>query len=46
MITPGKYSVWFKTPVGEGSGVVTLHENGDLRGGDILLFRTLDSGHR
>ena len=22
MITPGKYSVWFKTPVGEGAGVV------------------------
>jgi hypothetical protein len=34
MITPGKYSAWIKTPVGEGSGVVTLHENGDLRGGD------------
>jgi hypothetical protein len=34
MITPGKYSVWFKTPVGEGSGVVTLHENGELSGGD------------
>jgi hypothetical protein len=22
MITPGKYTVWFRTPVGEGAGVV------------------------
>lgn len=34
MITPGKYSVWFKTPVGEGSGMITIHENGELCGAD------------
>ncbi len=34
MITPGKYSVWFKTPVGEGAGVVEFAPDGKLRGGD------------
>jgi hypothetical protein len=34
MITPGKYSVWFKTPVGEGAGVVEFGPGGKLRGGD------------
>ncbi|MGX4773889.1 hypothetical protein ACWAUC_29280 [Bradyrhizobium guangdongense] len=34
MITPGKYSVWFKTPVGEGAGVVEFGPDGNLGGGD------------
>ena len=34
MITPGKYTVWFKTPVGEGAGVVELDADGKLIGGD------------
>ena len=34
VITPGKYSVWFKTPVGEGAGVVEFGPDGTLDGGD------------
>jgi hypothetical protein len=34
LITEGKYSVWFKTSVGEGAGVVELGPNGKLTGGD------------
>jgi len=34
VITPGKYSVWFKTPVGEGAGVVEFDSDGTLGGGD------------
>jgi hypothetical protein len=34
LITQGKYSVRFKTPVGEGAGVVELGPNGKLSGGD------------
>src|SRR5262245_64911748 len=34
MITPGRYSAWFKTPVREGSGVVEFATNGKLTGGD------------
>jgi len=34
VITPGKYSVWFKTPVGEGAGVVEFSADGKLGGGD------------
>ena len=34
MITPGKYSVWFKTPVGEGAGVAEFSPDGTLSGGD------------
>lgn len=34
MISQGKYSVWFKTPVGEGAGVVEFGANGTLSGGD------------
>lgn len=37
MITPGKYSVWFKTPVGEGAGVVEFGPNGQLSGGDTTF---------
>jgi hypothetical protein len=42
MITEGKYSVWFRTPVGEGSGVVEFGPNGMLAGGDTSFSY---SGH-
>ena len=34
MITAGRYSVWFKTPIGEGAGVVVFGLDGKLNGGD------------
>ncbi|SDR95969.1 hypothetical protein [Bradyrhizobium canariense] len=34
MLTEGKYSAWFKTPIGEGAGVVDFGPNGKLSGGD------------
>ncbi len=34
LITLGQYSVWFKTPVGEGAGVVEFAPDGKLAGGD------------
>jgi len=34
VITPGKYSVWFKTPIGEGAGIVEFGPDGKLSGGD------------
>jgi hypothetical protein len=34
MLCEGKYSVWFKTPVGAGAGVVELDSGGVLTGGD------------
>ncbi|MCP4619260.1 MAG: hypothetical protein GY844_22835 [Bradyrhizobium sp.] len=37
MIAPGKYSVWFKTPIGEGAGVVELGRDGALSGGDTTF---------
>ena len=37
MITQGKYSVWFKTPVGEGAGVVEFGPDGKLSGGDTTF---------
>lgn len=37
MITAGKYSVWFKTPVGEGAGVVEFSADGWLSGGDTTF---------
>jgi hypothetical protein len=40
MITPGKYTVWFRTPVGEGAGVVDFGPNGDLSGGDTTFSYT------
>jgi hypothetical protein len=36
MLPDGFYGAWFKTPRGEGAGVVTL-ANGQLRGGDSAL---------
>jgi hypothetical protein len=40
MLKHGKYSVWFKTPVGEGAGVVELEPTGQLRGGDGVASYT------
>lgn len=40
MITPGKYSVWFKTPVREASGVVEFGPDGTLGGGDSTFAYT------
>lgn len=40
MINPGKYSVWFKTPVGEGAGVVEFGPDGKLGGGDTTFSYT------
>jgi len=34
MITPGRYSSWFKTPIREGSGIVEIGGDGKLGGGD------------
>jgi len=42
LITEGKYSVWFKTPVGEGAGVVEFGPDGKLSGGDTTFAY---SGH-
>jgi hypothetical protein len=36
MLQNGKYSVWYRTPRGEGMGTVTLH-NGRVFGGDLML---------
>ena len=37
MLRDGKYSVWFRTPLAEGTGVVVLAPNGRLSGGDTVL---------
>ena len=37
LITQGKYSVWFKTPIGEGAGVVEFGPDGKLSGGDTTF---------
>jgi hypothetical protein len=36
MLENGKYSVWFRTPLGEGTGIVQLRD-GELTGGDTVL---------
>jgi len=36
MLENGKYSVWFRTPLGEGTGVVLLGD-GEITGGDTVL---------
>jgi hypothetical protein len=38
VVTAGKYSVWFKTPIGEGAGVVEFDQNGQLHGGDSTFI--------
>jgi hypothetical protein len=37
LITEGKYSVWFRTAVGQGAGVVELASDGELSGGDTTF---------
>jgi hypothetical protein len=34
VVTPGKYSTWFKTPIGEGAGMAELFADGRLAGID------------
>ena len=34
MIAPGRYTVWFKTPIGDGAGMVDFGADGELHGGD------------
>jgi hypothetical protein len=40
VLKDGKYSVWFRTPLAEGTGVVLLAPNGRLSGGDTVLSYT------
>src|SRR5258708_32017879 len=37
MITEGKNSVWFRTPIGDGAGIVEFGPNGELSGGDTTF---------
>jgi hypothetical protein len=37
LITEGQYSIWFKTPIGEGAGVVDFGPDGELSGGDTTF---------
>jgi hypothetical protein len=37
MITAGRYSSWFKTPLGESSGVLELRPDGTIGGGDATF---------
>jgi len=34
LVSQGTYTGWFKTPIGEGSGIVELAPDGRLSGGD------------
>jgi hypothetical protein len=36
MLVNGKYSAWFRTPLGEGTGNVTL-QDGNVFGGDTVM---------
>jgi hypothetical protein len=36
MIQDGEYAAWYKTPRGEGTGIVQL-ANGEITGGDSVL---------
>ena len=40
MVTPGKYSIWFKTPIGEGSGIAELFADGRMEGFDSTFTST------
>jgi hypothetical protein len=40
MLKDGKYSVWMRTPLAEGVGVVVLAPDGTLRGGDSIMSYT------
>jgi hypothetical protein len=39
MLGNGKYSAWFRTPLGEGTGVVVL-KDGKITGGDTVIAYT------
>ena len=39
MLGNGRYSVWFRTPLGEGTGIVMLWD-GAINGGDTVLAYT------
>jgi hypothetical protein len=39
MLDNGKYSAWFRTPLGEGTGIVVL-KDGEITGGDTILAYT------
>jgi len=36
MLVNGKYSAWFRTPLGEGTGIVIL-QDGNVSGGDTVI---------
>lgn len=40
MVTAGKYSVWFKTPIGEGAGMAEFFADGKLEGIDSSFAYT------
>jgi hypothetical protein len=40
MLRDGKYSVWMRTPLAEGMGVVVLAADGKLSGGDSIMAYT------
>jgi hypothetical protein len=40
VLKDGKYSVWFRTPLAEGAGVVVLAPDGKLSGGDTIMSYT------
>ena len=40
MLKDGKYSVWMRTPLAEGMGVVVLAPDGTLSGGDSIMSYT------
>ncbi|SDJ73320.1 MULTISPECIES: hypothetical protein [Bradyrhizobium] len=40
MITAGRFSSWFKTPVGESAGVIELRPDGTVGGGDATFSYT------
>jgi len=37
VIIEGRYSAWFRTPIGEGAGVVEFGPDGKLSGGDTTF---------
>ena len=40
VVTPGKYSVWFRTPIGEGSGIAEFFADGRVQGFDSTFTTT------
>jgi hypothetical protein len=40
VLKDGKYSVWFRTPLAEGTGVVVLAPDGKLSGRDTVMSYT------